>query len=220
MAAETTISLEKNRLQIDAATNRRIVERNNILFFDVYSLLLQPPLRRKYHAKQRIHQRDGKYRERMGNGGHGSARRGLATVGCREDNGVQAQRHRIGEQAHQHNLPIGTQHPQQRDIRCGDDKQAQQRCHIHLGVFKDRADGIITHHKKEEPTMAKLTFQTELCKGCGLCVNACPKGILTIAADRINQKGYSSAVMTDESKCIGCAFCATMCPDCIITVER
>ena len=68
--------------------------------------------------------------------------------------------------------------------------------------------------------MAKLTFNTDLCKGCGLCVNACPKGILTIAADRINQKGYSPAVMTDEAKCIGCAFCATMCPDCIITVER
>ena len=68
--------------------------------------------------------------------------------------------------------------------------------------------------------MAKLTFQTNLCKGCGLCVNACPKGCLTIDTAVINQKGYSPAVMKDEEKCIGCAFCATMCPDCIITVEK
>ncbi len=68
--------------------------------------------------------------------------------------------------------------------------------------------------------MAKVTFQSELCKGCGLCVNACPKEILKIDTDKINAKGYSPAVMTDQNSCIGCAFCATMCPDCIITVER
>ena len=68
--------------------------------------------------------------------------------------------------------------------------------------------------------MAKLTFETDLCKGCGLCVNACPKGILQIATDKINEKGYSPAEMTDQEKCIGCAFCATMCPDCIIKVEK
>ena len=68
--------------------------------------------------------------------------------------------------------------------------------------------------------MAKLTFETDLCKGCGLCVNACPKGCLAIASDKINQKGYSPVTMIAEDKCIGCAFCATMCPDCIITVEK
>ena len=68
--------------------------------------------------------------------------------------------------------------------------------------------------------MAKVTFNTDACKGCGLCVSACPKKLLIIAEDQINSKGYSPAVMTDMEKCIGCAFCATMCPDCIITVEK
>ena len=68
--------------------------------------------------------------------------------------------------------------------------------------------------------MAKVTFKTDLCKGCGLCVEACPKHILAISKDTINQKGYYPAVMTDQESCIACAFCATMCPDCIITVEK
>ena len=73
---------------------------------------------------------------------------------------------------------------------------------------------------KEVLSMAKVTFKTDNCKGCGLCVDACPKGVLAIAEDQINQKGYSPAVMVDQDKCIGCAFCATMCPDCIFTVEK
>jgi len=68
--------------------------------------------------------------------------------------------------------------------------------------------------------MAKVTFNTDMCKGCGLCVDACPKQCLAIASDKLNPKGYSPAFMQDQEKCIGCAFCATMCPDCIITVEK
>ncbi len=68
--------------------------------------------------------------------------------------------------------------------------------------------------------MAKLTFDTNRCKGCGLCVEACPKGLLAIARDKINQKGHHPAEITDQEKCVGCAFCAMMCPDCVIKVER
>ena len=68
--------------------------------------------------------------------------------------------------------------------------------------------------------MAKLTFKTDICKGCGLCVDACPKHLLKLAADKINKKGHHPVEMTDEKACIGCAFCATMCPDCLITVEK
>ena len=68
--------------------------------------------------------------------------------------------------------------------------------------------------------MAKLTFRTDWCKGCGLCVDACPKHCLAIATDTINKKGYSPVQMVDAENCKGCAMCATMCPDCIITVEK
>ncbi len=61
--------------------------------------------------------------------------------------------------------------------------------------------------------MAKLTFREERCKGCGLCVTACPKSLLRLSNTRLNQKGYTPVELTDPEKCIGCAFCATMCPD-------
>lgn len=68
--------------------------------------------------------------------------------------------------------------------------------------------------------MNKVTFQTDLCKGCGLCVSACPKKILQMSTEVINVKGHHPAEIIDQAACIACAFCATMCPDCVITVER
>lgn len=67
--------------------------------------------------------------------------------------------------------------------------------------------------------MSKITFNEDMCKGCGLCVSACPKKIVVLS-DRLNSKGYKIATVNDISKCIACAFCATMCPDSIITVEK
>lgn len=68
--------------------------------------------------------------------------------------------------------------------------------------------------------MAKVTFNEDRCKGCGLCVDACPKKIVTMAKDKINAKGFHPATVIEMDKCIGCAFCATMCPDVVIEVER
>ena len=68
--------------------------------------------------------------------------------------------------------------------------------------------------------MNKVSFATDICKGCGLCVSVCPKKIIVLAKDKINKKGHSPAEITDQEKCIACAFCATMCPDSVITVEK
>ena len=68
--------------------------------------------------------------------------------------------------------------------------------------------------------MANWSIQVDSCKGCGLCVDACPKQILRIDPDTINPKGHSPAQMLDQSRCTGCGFCALMCPDCAIIIAK
>ncbi len=68
--------------------------------------------------------------------------------------------------------------------------------------------------------MAKVTIRENTCKGCGLCVGVCPKQVLAIDRNKINEKGHCPASPVNPEACIGCAFCATICPDCAITVEK
>ncbi len=67
--------------------------------------------------------------------------------------------------------------------------------------------------------MNRVTFRKEICKGCGLCVQACPKGIIRLSGS-INSMAYHYAEVADMSGCIACAFCAMMCPDAVIKVEK
>ena len=67
---------------------------------------------------------------------------------------------------------------------------------------------------------AKVTFDSDRCKGCELCTLVCPKHIVVIDSATINRKGYHPATVHDMDQCIGCASCAKMCPDSIITVEK
>lgn len=68
--------------------------------------------------------------------------------------------------------------------------------------------------------MPKITVDENVCKGCGLCANACPLHIISLDAGRLNPKGYHPARLTEPGKCVGCASCAAMCPDTAITVEK
>jgi 2-oxoglutarate ferredoxin oxidoreductase subunit delta len=67
--------------------------------------------------------------------------------------------------------------------------------------------------------MAEIRFIQERCKGCGLCVMACPKELLRVSTS-INRAGYPVACIDDMQKCTGCALCAEMCPDVVITVFK
>ena len=67
--------------------------------------------------------------------------------------------------------------------------------------------------------MTMVTFNEEVCKGCGLCISVCPKKIIKLST-YINSKGYHTATVTDMPACIACASCARICPDCVIEVEK
>lgn len=67
--------------------------------------------------------------------------------------------------------------------------------------------------------MPRIIVDNNRCKGCEMCVIACPKEILELDHSITNSKGYHPAHVLDESKCIGCGSCTIMCPDCAIIVE-
>ena len=72
--------------------------------------------------------------------------------------------------------------------------------------------------------MAKIrgavTVNTERCKGCNLCVVACPCDVLGLQPKEVNDRGYHFAYMVNPDKCIGCASCAMVCPDACIEVYK
>ncbi len=63
-------------------------------------------------------------------------------------------------------------------------------------------------------------FDQDRCKGCGLCVIACPEGIIIINLDTTNFKGYQPATVMDMKNCIACGNCYQSCPDYVIKIER
>ena len=72
--------------------------------------------------------------------------------------------------------------------------------------------------KKER--RAKIAISEDYCKGCGLCVTACPQHIIAMS-EQVSKRGYYPAECIDpEGKCTGCALCATMCPDAAIEVFK
>jgi 2-oxoglutarate ferredoxin oxidoreductase subunit delta len=63
----------------------------------------------------------------------------------------------------------------------------------------------------------KVTIDTERCKGCYLCVRACPFKVLE-ASTAMHTSGVYTASFAHPEKCTACASCYQMCPDSAITV--
>ena len=82
--------------------------------------------------------------------------------------------------------------------------------------------------------MAKMqgvvVVNTERCKGCNLCVVACPSDVLCVVAcpsdvlelhpREVNNKGYHFVYMKNPEACVGCASCGLVCPDGCLTIYR
>lgn len=67
--------------------------------------------------------------------------------------------------------------------------------------------------------MFNITVESESCKGCGLCVWACPKKIMVIS-DVSNRSGQYVALCQSPEDCIGCKSCGIICPDGAISITK
>lgn len=67
--------------------------------------------------------------------------------------------------------------------------------------------------------MARIIVDVEKCKGCELCIAACPCKAIALS-DQFNASGYYPCILVHPEKCTGCGFCAQVCPEMAIEVFR
>jgi 2-oxoglutarate ferredoxin oxidoreductase subunit delta len=66
-------------------------------------------------------------------------------------------------------------------------------------------------------TRGTVTIDPAVCKGCELCIPACPPGVLVMSAE-VNELGYRFPRLL--AGCTGCQACQQICPDFVFAVWK
>jgi 2-oxoglutarate ferredoxin oxidoreductase subunit delta len=70
---------------------------------------------------------------------------------------------------------------------------------------------------EQRTSRGTLVIDTEKCKGCELCVAACPPNVLEMST-AVNEMGYRYPELSPG--CTGCTACQMVCPDFVFAVYR
>ncbi|SPE21999.1 4Fe-4S ferredoxin, iron-sulfur binding domain protein (modular protein) [Candidatus Sulfotelmatomonas gaucii] len=63
----------------------------------------------------------------------------------------------------------------------------------------------------KKPDRGQLRIDVDECKGCGLCIEACPPKVISMS-ERLNHYGYRTAIYGGAG-CTGCGICFMICPE-------
>jgi NAD-dependent dihydropyrimidine dehydrogenase PreA subunit len=63
----------------------------------------------------------------------------------------------------------------------------------------------------EKLDRGQLRVDVDECKGCGLCVEACPPKLIALS-ERLNHYGYRTAIYAGAG-CTACGICFVVCPE-------
>jgi len=61
-------------------------------------------------------------------------------------------------------------------------------------------------------SQAQVTINKHRCKGCGFCIEFCPKDVLVVSSE-LSSKGYQLPAVKEGSICLACGFCELICPE-------
>jgi 2-oxoglutarate ferredoxin oxidoreductase subunit gamma len=71
--------------------------------------------------------------------------------------------------------------------------------------------------REDKAAPMAIHIDEALCKGCGLCIHYCPRGVLAMTG-KVNVKGFAVAGPLNEEKCTKCKMCEINCPDLAISI--
>lgn len=64
---------------------------------------------------------------------------------------------------------------------------------------------------KVKASLGQVHIIKDRCKGCGFCVEFCPKKVLELS-DEFNARGYHTPRVKSQT-CINCHLCELLCPE-------
>jgi 2-oxoglutarate ferredoxin oxidoreductase subunit delta len=67
-------------------------------------------------------------------------------------------------------------------------------------------------------TRGSVVIDVDACKGCDLCIGACPPGVLVMTTKTVNARGYRYPLLL--AGCTGCRACSQICPDFVFQVYK
>lgn len=81
------------------------------------------------------------------------------------------------------------------------------------GTEKDATGNTGAHSKKGAAGKSRgfVDIKVDLCKGCLLCIEACPPDVLMMSED-LNKMGYHPVRYAGQG-CTGCGICFYICPE-------